>query len=147
MREGVPGQVQRGLLAAGDAAPCTVIAPEGRPELLLICDHAGAAVPARLGRLGLDEAALSRHIGWDIGAAAVTRLLADKLGAPAVLSGYSRLVIDCNRSLDDPTSIPTVSDGVAVPGNQELSAAEKQARAEACFWPYHRAVEAQLERA
>jgi predicted N-formylglutamate amidohydrolase len=90
---------------------------------------------------------LARHIGWDIGAAAVTRLLAERLGAPAVLSGYSRLVIDCNRTLDDPTSILTISDGHVVPSNQELSAEHKRARAEACFWPYHRAVEAQLERA
>jgi predicted N-formylglutamate amidohydrolase len=145
MQEGVPGTA--GLLTGGDPAPFTVLNPEGRAELLLVCDHAGQAVPASLGRLGLDQAVLSRHIGWDIGAAAVTRLLAERLGAPAVLSGYSRLVIDCNRELDDPTSIPTISDGQVVPGNQELSAHDKRARAEACFWPYHRAIEAQLERA
>src|SRR5271163_3600779 len=106
MQEGVP--VAAGLLTGVDPAPFTVLNPEGRAELLLVCDHAGQAVPASLGRLGLDHAVLSRHIGWDSGAAAVTRLLADLLGAPAVLSGYSRLVIDCNRELDDPTSIPTI---------------------------------------
>lgn len=135
------------LLGPNDPAPFLLLNPEGRAELLLICDHAGQAVPASLGRLGLDEAVLARHIGWDIGAGAVTQRLAERLGAPAVLSSYSRLVIDCNRALDDPTSIPTISDGQVVPGNQELSAADKQARAEACFWPYHRALEAQLERA
>ena len=140
-------QARAALLRADDPVPCTLLNPEGRAGLLLICDHAGQAVPAALGRLGLDEAVLSRHIGWDIGAAAVTRLLAQRLGAPAVLSSYSRLVIDCNRTLDDPTSIPTISDGHVVPGNQELSAEDKRARAEACFWPYHRAIEMQLDRA
>jgi predicted N-formylglutamate amidohydrolase len=147
MQEAVPGQGQGGLLTAGDPAPVTLINPDGRAAILLICDHASAAVPAALGGLGLDESALAQHIGWDIGAASVLRLLADRLAAPAVLSGYSRLVIDCNRTLDDPTSIPTISDGLVVPGNQELSAADKQERAEACFWPYHRAIEAQLDRA
>ncbi|MEI9985286.1 MAG: N-formylglutamate amidohydrolase [Aliidongia sp.] len=147
MREGEAGRAESGLLAPEDPAPFIVVDPDGRPDLLLVCDHAGAAVPAALDRLGLDDSALARHIGWDIGAAAVTHLLARRLGAPAVLSGYSRLVIDCNRTLDDPTSIPMISDGQVVPGNQELSATEKQARAEACFWPYHRAIEAQLERA
>ena len=145
MQQGEP--VPAGLLTGGDPAPFTLLNPDGRAELLLVCDHAGQDVPAALGRLGLDDAVLSRHVGWDIGAAAVTRLLAERLGAPAVLSTYSRLVIDCNRELDDPTSIPTISDGHVVPGNQELSADEKRARADACFWPYHRAIEAQLERA
>lgn len=138
---------EHGLLRPDDPAPFTGLNADGRAELLLICDHADQAVPASLGRLGLDDAVLARHIGWDIGAASVTRLLAERLGAPAVLSGYSRLVIDCNRALDDPTSIPTISDGHVVPGNQELSAEDKRVRADACFWPYHRAIEAQLERA
>ncbi|MGB8840149.1 MAG: N-formylglutamate amidohydrolase [Aliidongia sp.] len=141
------GQNQAGLLAPTDPAPFTVINPDGRAEILLVCDHAATAVPASLGRLGLDEADLARHIGWDIGAAAVTRVLAERLSAPAVLSGYSRLVIDCNRGLDDPTSIPAISDALPVPGNRSLSAADRLARAEECFWPYQRAVGAMLDRA
>ena len=147
MPETVSGQAEAGLLAATDPPPFDLVNPDGRLELLLLCDHAASAVPTALNGLGLDPAVLLRHIGWDIGAAAAARALAGKLDAPAVLSGYSRLVIDCNRAADDPTLIPTVSDGVAVPGNQELSAADKRARAEACFWPYHRAIEAQLDRA
>jgi predicted N-formylglutamate amidohydrolase len=135
------------LLGAGDPAPVERINPDGRVDLLLLCDHASAAVPAALGLLGLAPAALERHIGWDIGAAAVTRRLAELLGAPAVLSGFSRLVIDCNRLLDDPTSIPPMSDGQAVPGNQDLSPAAREQRAASCFWPYQRAIEAQLSRA
>jgi predicted N-formylglutamate amidohydrolase len=135
------------LLGAGDPAPVERINPDGRADLLLVCDHASAAVPASLGLLGLDPSALERHIGWDIGAAAVTRRLAELLGAPAVLSGFSRLVIDCNRELDDPTSIPPVSDGQAVPGNQDLSDEAREQRAASCFWPYQQAIEAQLDRA
>jgi predicted N-formylglutamate amidohydrolase len=146
MREGGPEEAGLGLLAAADPAPYSVVNPEGRAPILLICDHAASAVPVALGRLGLAEADLARHIGWDIGAAAVTRILSEMLDAPAVLSGYSRLVIDCNRALDDPTSAPMISDGQSIPGNQELSAADRQARADACFWPYHRAIAAQLER-
>jgi|HubBroStandDraft_1064217.scaffolds.fasta_scaffold00540_6 predicted N-formylglutamate amidohydrolase len=147
MRRSGRGQGRAGLLAAIDPAPCTVIDPEGRAEVLLVCDHAAAAVPASLCRLGLDDSELARHIAWDIGAAAVTGALARRLAAPAVLSGYSRLVIDCNRALDDPTSIPPISDGVVVPGNRNLSAGDRLARADACFWPYQRAVAAGLDRA
>ena len=105
---------------------------------------------ARWASLGLDDDALSRHIGWDIGAAELTRRLADRLGAPAVLAGYSRLVIDLNRQPGDPQSILAVSDGIVVPGNVGLTETEQEARAEAFHWPYHHAVDqafARLRRA
>jgi predicted N-formylglutamate amidohydrolase len=97
-------------------------------------------VPRRLGTLGLDDAVLRRHIGWDIGAAAVTRQLVELLGARAILTAYSRLVIDCNRDPGAPSSIPEESDGVTIPGNRGLAAAERQAREAACFAPYHTAI-------
>ncbi|HVJ52100.1 MAG TPA: N-formylglutamate amidohydrolase [Aliidongia sp.] len=123
-----------------------LINPDGAARTLLLCDHAANIVPAEMGSLGLTEAELSRHIGWDIGAAAVTGSLARQLDAPAVLSGYSRLVIDCNRALDDPTAFPTVSDRLPIPGNQELSGNDKAMRADSFYWPYHRAIEARLDR-
>ncbi len=132
------------LLAADDPPPFEIVHPERRAPLLIICDHASRAIPRALGRLGLDDAVLLRHIGWDIGAAQVTRRLAELLDAPAVLCGYSRLVIDCNRGLGDPTSIPEVSDGVAVPGNVGLTPAARVARVDGIFRPYHAAIEAQL---
>ena len=116
------------------------------PRMLLVCDHASNAIPARLGRLGMAETDLVRHIAYDIGAAAVTRLLSRSLAAPAVLSGYSRLVVDCNRALDDLTLMPEMSDGTAVPANRDLTEAERQRRLDACFWPYHAAIEAEIER-
>jgi predicted N-formylglutamate amidohydrolase len=132
------------LLAAGDPPPFEILHPERRAPLLVICDHASRAIPRALGGLGLEDAVLMRHIGWDIGAAEVTRRLAGLLDAPAVLCGYSRLVIDCNRGLGDATSIPEVSDGVAVPGNAGLTPAARVARVDGIFRPYHAAIAAQL---
>jgi predicted N-formylglutamate amidohydrolase len=132
------------LLGADDPPAFEIVNAAGRAPVLLICDHAGRAVPRRLAGLGLGDAALALHVAWDIGAAAVTRRLAVLLDAPAVLAGYSRLVIDCNRSLDDPTSIAGESDGIAVPGNFGLSAAGRAARAAACFDPYHAAIAGRL---
>lgn len=114
--------------------------------ILLVCDHASKRVPPSLGGLGLSAQELTRHIGWDIGAAAVTRELAKLLGATAVLSGVSRLVIDCNRPIGDETSVPSVSDGVRIPGNQALDASAVAARAAAWFHPYHDAIGRQIER-
>ena len=103
-------------------------------------------MPAALDGVGLDESVLKRHIGWDIGAGDVTRRLAALLDAPAVLAGFSRLVIDCNRPPDSPASMPRVSDGVEIPGNQDVDEAAARARAEACFWPYHNAVDETMAR-
>ncbi|MEM7023166.1 MAG: N-formylglutamate amidohydrolase, partial [Pseudomonadota bacterium] len=93
---------------------------EGRAPCLIVCDHAGRRMPARLANLGLPEHEIRRHIGWDIGAADVTRSLAALLDAPSVLCHSSRLVIDPNREPGAVGSIPEISDGTFVPGNQNL---------------------------
>ena len=134
-----------GLLAPGDPPPFTVLNPHGAAPAVLLCDHASNAVPAALGDLGLDEAARARHIAWDIGAAEITRHLTEILDAPAALSGYSRLVADCNRSHDDPTAMRQISDGTVVPGNRGLDANDRALRAEGCYWAYHRAVTALID--
>ncbi|MDA0228604.1 MAG: N-formylglutamate amidohydrolase [Proteobacteria bacterium] len=133
-------------LNANDPPPFTRFNPVGGSRFLLTCDHASRAVPGHMNGLGLTEGDLSRHIAWDIGAAAVTRHLAERLDATAFLAGYSRLVIDCNRPLTSPTSIPPVSDGSEIPANQGVSAVEAAARADALFWPYHRQVAGALDR-
>ena len=129
------------LIGPGDPFAFELVNAEATRPILLVCDHASRAIPRSLGTLGLDADALSRHIAWDIGAAGLTRRLADRLGAPAVLAGYSRLVIDLNRQPGDPQSILKVSDGVVIRGNLRLSAEEQEARAEAFHWPYHHAVD------
>jgi len=125
------------LLEAGDPAPFEVVNPGSTRPVLLICDHAGRHIPRALESLGLDNADLHRHIAWDIGAAAVTRRLAERLGACAVLANYSRLVIDLNRVPGAADSMPSVSDGTPIPGNQALSEADEEARIAALFTPYH----------
>lgn len=134
------------LLTDADPAPVWLINPDSTSPVLLVCDHAGKAVPRALGDLGVPAAEMDRHIGWDIGAAAVTAGLARHLGAGAILTRYSRLVVDCNRRPDDPTSMPAISDGTPVPANAALSAADRQARLDALYHPYHDAITARLER-
>jgi predicted N-formylglutamate amidohydrolase len=103
-------------------------------------------VPVVLKNLGLSRAYLDQHIALDIGAAALTRKLAMLLQVPAVLSNYSRLVVDCNRHLDDPSAFPEVSDGVIIPANRWLTAEERNSRADAIYWPYHAAIAGSLAR-
>jgi len=113
--------------------------------LVILCDHAGNALPEAYGTLGLPETQLKRHIAYDIGAAEVTRRLSHALGAPAVLTRYSRLLIDPNRGIDDPTLIMRLSDGAIVPGNRHVDAAERQRRIERYYRPYHAAIEQVIE--
>lgn len=143
----MPPQLSEGfILTAEDPPPFEAVNPEGHAPLLLVCDHASPRIPRALGDLGLPRAERERHIGWDIGAAAVTRHLAARFDAPALLAGYSRLVVDCNRHLSDPAAAPAVSDGTRIPANLALPPDALAARAEAVYWPYHRAIEAALER-
>jgi predicted N-formylglutamate amidohydrolase len=116
-----------------------------RYPVVIACDHASRRIPSQLEGLGLPEAATQRHIAWDIGAAEVARELTKRLEVTAVLACYSRLVIDCNRHIDDPTSIVSESDGQVIPGNASLSQGVREQRARACFWPYHEAIEAALQ--
>jgi predicted N-formylglutamate amidohydrolase len=134
------------LLAPDEPPAFTVLEARGCTPALLVCDHASRRIPRALHGLGLPEHATREHIGWDIGAADVVRQLVLLLDVPAVLAGYSRLVIDCNRHLHDPSSIVAQSDGVVVPGNRAVSAAERERRAASLFRPYHGAIEAQLRR-
>ncbi|MFO1115576.1 MAG: N-formylglutamate amidohydrolase [Beijerinckiaceae bacterium] len=113
--------------------------------ILLICDHASNALPPEYGSLGLGAEAFTRHIAFDIGAAGVTRRLAARLNAPAVLSTFSRLLIDPNRGADDPTLVMRLSDGALIPGNARIDAAEIDRRRETYWRPYRDAVARTLD--
>lgn len=139
------GNGGKALLAATDLSPVQISNPDGSALFLLIGDHAGNAVPARLGRLGLPMSELQRHIGIDLGVQALGEVLAARLDAPFIAQAYSRLVIDCNRSLDDPGSIVAESDGTLVPGNHDLSVGDRAARVREIFDPYHAAIAAALD--
>ncbi|NKD54404.1 MULTISPECIES: N-formylglutamate amidohydrolase [unclassified Haematospirillum] len=128
------------LLDADEPAPFEIFNPDGRAPVLFVADHASNRIPRCLGGLGLSVADQQRHIAWDIGSADLTMSLSLLLNAPAVLCGYSRLVIDCNRLPGDPDSIPVSSDGTVVPGNCDLSEAGQEIRTTDIFNPYHQAV-------
>ena len=124
-------------ISPGDAYE--IVAGTAPTPLILLCDHASNAVPAEYGDLGIAPAQFARHIAYDIGARDLTLGLAARLNAPAVLSRFSRLLIDPNRGLDDPTLIMRISDGAAVPGNRNVDEAERQRRIARFHAPYHRA--------
>ena len=124
----------------------TVDGDPGR-GLLILCEHASNHVPEDLGRLGVPATEFARHIAYDIGAAAVTRRLAGLLGVPAVLTRFSRLIIDPNRGRRDPTLVMRLSDGAIVPGNAGIDAAGVAERIRRFYVPFDRAVDAAVARA
>jgi predicted N-formylglutamate amidohydrolase len=128
-------------------APVDIVRPDGEPSLILLCDHASNAIPPDIGDLGLDPADMARHIAWDLGARGLTLSLSDLFEAPAILSRYSRLVIDPNRGEDDPTLIMRLYDGSVIPGNRHVDGAERDRRIAAYHRPYHAAIEAAIDRA
>ena len=133
------------LLGPDDPAPFSWHNRDSGRKILIVCDHASNAIPHALNDLGLSAVQRCDHVAWDIGAGAVARLLADAMKAPAVLGGYSRLVIDLNRAPDDPTAIPLISDDVIVPGNRDLDVTSRAMRERACHVPYHRAIESWVD--
>ncbi len=113
--------------------------------VLFLCDHAANSLPNVYGTLGLTKEQLERHIGYDIGAAWITRRLACLFGAPAILSRFSRLLIDPNRGADDPTLVMRIADGCVIPGNATICANEIELRRRHYWQPYRGAVAAMIE--
>jgi predicted N-formylglutamate amidohydrolase len=134
------------LLGPDDPAPVITERLDGTSALFLTCEHAGRGIPSRLGDLGIPEAELNRHIGWDIGAAGVARGLSERMDAALVMQTYSRLVIDCNRQPSRFDSMAKISEHTEVPGNHDLPADHADARVREIFDPYHETIAAELDR-
>ena len=134
------------LLDPDEPPPFTVEHAEGASPFFLTADHAGRLLPQRLGDLGVSAAERERHIAWDIGIAGVSRRLAGKLDAFLILQTYSRLAIDCNRSPGVPSSICILSELTEIPGNRDLSPAQREMRIRELFEPYDRRIAAELDR-
>ena len=115
--------------------------------ILFLCDHASNSVPEELGTLGLTRSDFAAHIAYDIGAAALTRVLADRFAGPAILARWSRLVVDLNRGPDDPTVVVQLSDGRIVPGNRQLDRNAVAKRVARYHAPYHKWIESRIARA
>ena len=133
------------LLGPDEPSPVETVNPDGCGHVVLVCDHASNRIPQRLRSLGLERDLLRAHIAWDPGAADVARRLAAHLDSPLVLTGYSRLVIDCNRPLNHAESMAERSAGISIPGNRRLSSTERSSRIDALFQPYHDAIGKMLD--
>lgn len=125
------------ILAPDEPPPVLSRRRDGSSVYVIAVDHASRRIPRCLGRLGLSEADLKRHIAWDIGALAVAEGVSEALDAPLVAQNYSRLVIDCNRRAGEPTSIPVASESTSIPGNVDLPDEQIAARQREIFEPYH----------
>lgn len=133
------------IIASDEPVPFEIINPHGDASVVLICDHASNRIPRSMQQLGVNDEVLQQHVAYDIGSAAVARQLSKLMNAVLLRSNYSRLIIDCNRFPDDPSSIPTVSDGIAIPGNHQLSDEQVAQRAEEIFDPYHEQISAVID--
>jgi predicted N-formylglutamate amidohydrolase len=125
--------------------PATRIAGDPAAGVVFLCDHAQNTIPPEYRALGLPPTQLERHIAYDIGAEALTKRLAALFGAPAVMSQFSRLLIDPNRGEDDPTLVMRFSDGAIVPGNARIAEDEVERRIRRFFRPYDEAVSETIE--
>lgn len=126
--------------------PIAVLNPHGRGTAVLICEHASHFIPPAYAELGLSAADQVRHIGWDIGACGLARELAALLDAPLVLATYSRLMLDLNRPVDADDSIVVHSEDTRIPGNADLSAAERELRRQRIYDPFHAGLDALIDR-
>ena len=133
------------LLDLDEPPPYGVLNPDGASDVLLLCEHALPRIPRRLAHLGLPKSERMRHIGWDIGALALARDLSARLDAALFHTGYSRLVVDCNRPLDNPSLMPEISETTAIPGNRGLAATDRAERLETLFHPFQSAVSRRLD--
>jgi predicted N-formylglutamate amidohydrolase len=133
------------MRAPPDPNPVMYVRPDGASPFLLVSDHAGNAVPSRLGDLGVSAADREDHIAIDIGIFATCNWLSHRLDAAYIAQAYSRLVIDSNRRPGVAASMPTESDGRAIPGNRGIGAAERDWRVRDIFQPYHDAIAAALD--
>jgi predicted N-formylglutamate amidohydrolase len=129
------------LLGSADVPPVHEDNAAGRSPFLLTCDHYGRLIPRALGDLGLPASELTRHIAWDVGIAGVADTLSKLIDAHLVAQLYSRLVIDCNRPPEAPSSIPRISEATMIPGNEGLARDALEARRAQIFDPYHRRID------
>ena len=119
-------------------------------NFLVICDHASNVIPQEYNNLGLCESVLGTHIAYDIGAREVAIGLANILKCPLIMPGFSRLLVDPNRGLDDRTLIMKISDRNKIPGNiyddLKKEKEERKYRINKFYRPYHRKIEECINR-
>jgi predicted N-formylglutamate amidohydrolase len=127
-------------------SPFAVENEDGKGPIVFVCEHASNRLPGQLGTLGLSEEALRSHIAWDIGALELARRLAKAFDSVLCYQRFSRLAYDCNRPLDAESAIPARSEIYEIPGNLNLSNAERTARYAAIYLPFRHGLKAILDR-
>ncbi len=128
------------VLSPDESDPVGVERGQGQGPFVIVCEHASSTLPQSMGDMGLSEEARLSHIAWDPGALAVARLLSARFDSPLVFQKFSRLVYDCNRPPESPASMPMKSEIYAVPANEVVDGAERLARTQALYRPFHAAV-------
>jgi len=134
------------ILSEADGSPVETVNPDGRADLVLICEHAANRIPGALEDLGIDTDTQCSHVAWDPGAAEVARAMADRLDAPLFLQRFSRLVYDCNRPLFADSAVPAVSERYVIPGNEGLDPDARARRQAAIYLPFRDTVAAFVRR-
>jgi predicted N-formylglutamate amidohydrolase len=138
--------VQSDFFTEADGEPVAVENAAGASPVMLVCEHASSRLPQRYGDLGLSQEALSSHIAWDPGALAVAQLMSKSLDATLIYQRFSRLIYDCNRPPESPAAMRDVSEIFRIPGNENLSQAERSRRTTALYLPFHGRIQEEIER-
>lgn len=138
--------LRSGILAASDGEAVAVENPTAASGLVFVCEHASAVLPPSAGDLGLSPDALASHIAWDPGALEIARRLSTALDGLLVHQRFSRLIYDCNRPPESPAAMPEKSEIYEIPGNLNLSPAERYARTAALYVPFHDRVSTEIAR-
>ncbi|MBP1852382.1 N-formylglutamate amidohydrolase [Rhizobium halophytocola] len=133
------------ILTSADGAPVAVERVDASGPVLIVCEHASRRLPDKAGTLGLSSEALESHIAWDPGALAVARHMSGRLDASLIHQRFSRLIYDCNRPPDSASAMPEMSEIYDIPGNRDLSVAERYARTSALYVPFHDRIAAEIE--
>lgn len=135
------------MTETGTPNTAITLGPTGPAPVLILCEHASNAFPDAFGTLGLDAATRASHVAWDPGALDIAKRLSAAWAVPLVHSAVSRLVYDCNRPPEAPDAMPAKSEIYDIPGNRDLSEAERARRVRAVYAPFVAAVDAAIDRA
>jgi predicted N-formylglutamate amidohydrolase len=107
-------------------------------RVVLVCEHASNHIPPEYSGLGLSPAEKTSHVAWDIGARGLSERLSEKLDAVLIEGAVSRLVYDCNRPPTAADAMPAKSEQIVVPGNQSLTAQDREMRTRAIYEPFRK---------
>lgn len=118
---------------------------DGDGAILITCEHATERMPEGWSWPEEDRRLVGTHWAFDLGARELALELAARMGAGAVLSRFSRLVVDANRPEDSPTLFRKEAEGLPVHLNTtHLDAREAERRIETLLRPYHSAADARV---